>query len=197
MDATTGKWERYQCDSGAEPIKEEGTVTAIDDRQMATTDLLVCMDVNIISKKGAIKLHIPPSHCSALVGYTGTEKPTKFVTDSMAALTKASKQIMKTHAATMFPFAVEVVHGAGKGFDAKATVDALNHLFGITFTGVANVAAPSAKGAITRIDLSPPALFVDGKDSKITVPGSAPSSPKLGPTTSRPSTPTKKKPTKL
>lgn len=171
MEASTGNYERYQCDSGAKPIKTIGTVRAVADRQMITKELLLCMDINLISKKGVIKTHIPPTVCPALKGYTGREKASSGATQDYVALKAALQALTKAHLANMSPFTAVVVHGPYNAFTETETKLVLSDLFGIKFNGVPFQAeVQAAGGSITRVDLSPAQLFIDERPAQVAVP---------------------------
>lgn len=171
METATGKYERYQCDSGSMPYHENGTIIAVSNRQMATKELLVCMDINLISRTGVIKAHIPPSVCPAVVGYRGPDAASSGATQDYIALKYALKTLMRSHGAKMGRFVVAVVHGPDKGFTEADTKLILNDIFALDFKKIPfQAVSQAANGGITRVDLSPPALFVDGKKANIRIP---------------------------
>jgi hypothetical protein len=171
MDTSTGSYERYQCDSGAMPIRQAGVVTQAAELQMATNELLLCMDINIISTKGVIKTHIPPTVCPALKGYVGTQKPSSGATQDYMALKAALTSLMKAYGASISPFTTVVVQGPYNAFTAAETKLVLSDLFGINYNSQPLKAeSQSDKGSETRVKLNPPQLFIDEQPVAISVP---------------------------
>lgn len=106
MDASTGAWERYECDGGVKkPVKLTGTAATVADRQLATGNLATCMDINLISRTGAIKAHIPPFLCQTLKGYTGNALPLSDADKlNNAAMKSELKSLLSDHKSKLGKF---------------------------------------------------------------------------------------------
>ncbi|KAI9661910.1 MAG: hypothetical protein M1821_009150 [Bathelium mastoideum] len=176
MSAETGAWIRYACD--AETCqKQTGTLANKEDRQMGTNRLATCIDINLISKKGAIKAHVPAHICPLLPGHEAqpsnprpdadSEKILKNFRDALRQLTTQRRELGE--------FTVEAVLGPNSR--PRNVPEILNHLFQAPSDfgpshRISTIEVSEDGIATVRLQLIPPALFANGKQHAIEPPPS-------------------------
>ncbi|KAI0010552.1 hypothetical protein F4779DRAFT_616520 [Xylariaceae sp. FL0662B] len=93
MDASSGNFERYQCDMTSKgPEKETGTLHG-DYKKMLTDSLASCVSITIVTRHGALKTHIPPYLCPAIK----KESDDKDIKKQLKYLKKALNSLYKKH----------------------------------------------------------------------------------------------------
>src|SRR3569833_1067940 len=168
MDGSTGKWVRYAADQGKNPVKAEGTEAT---KMIGTSGLTSCVDVNLISKKGVIKSHIPPYLCPLMPG-GDSKKATQKQKDEYAALKSGLQKLFKDHKSALGAN-TKVYVAMGGNAQRVPAVQIVKELFGATsFVGNAiDVLPVTATHKTTRIDFStnPPKFYIDGQETPVSV----------------------------
>ncbi|KAF8847924.1 hypothetical protein BDZ45DRAFT_754373 [Acephala macrosclerotiorum] len=173
LSSITGYWERYNCTSGTKPTKQHGYVSTKDLLQLGTSNLATCMDINLISKNGAMKIHVPPYISPFVPGYQSNRPKTQEGKDARKALKAAWKAMFNKHGSTMGRVTVEVVTGyAARKENVRLVLQDLLGDMGFSGEHHDIVFEETEVSGTTRVDLGtkPPTFFIQERPTQISVP---------------------------